>query len=196
MIRESALADPFPPRTVTLPEMLDGPSDHQFRQTIYRFVQASGRLADCREGFAREMGLTGNQYVVLMSVAYQQGDTGVGIAAIAANIGLAPTHATTEVGRLVRKGLLDKQPSPVDKRGVLIKLTEQGRTAVTEVSKVVRIVNDLLFQDIDGTELKTLLSLSERLVRNSERALAELRVIGTRHEFSMADKPATTKDRK
>ncbi|KAA0969483.1 winged helix-turn-helix transcriptional regulator [Aureimonas fodinaquatilis] len=178
------MADVFPPRTVSLPDMLSNNTDHHFRQSIYRFVQAAGRLADCREGFAREMGLTGTQFMVLMSVAYMQGEEGVGIAAIAGNIGLAPTHATTEVGRLVRKGLLNKRPSPVDRRGVLINLTAAGKSAVSDVIKIVRTINDILFQDVDGEELKVLLSVSEKLVRNSERALAELRLISSRHEFS------------
>src|SRR5690606_39014683 len=115
---ESVLSKPFPPPTVSLPEMLQEQTDHQFRLSIYRFVQAASRLGDCREGFAREIGLTASQFLVLMSVAYEQGEQGVSIAAIAANVGLAATHATTEVGRLVRKGLLDKRPSPFDRRGV------------------------------------------------------------------------------
>lgn len=179
------MAESFPPRTVSLPEMIIDQTDRRFRKAIYRFVEAASRLGDCREGFAREMGLTGSQYLVIMSVAYQQEEEGVGIASIATDIGLAATHATTEVGRLVRKGLLDKRPNPHDGRAVLVRLTKEGRREVEMVTQTVRVVNDILFQDISGDELKVLVSISERLIRNSERALAELRVV--RHAKSASE---------
>lgn len=167
---------PFPPLTVSLPEMLEGQTDHRFRKAIYRFIEAANRMGDCRESFADEMELTGTQFLVMMSVAYQQGEAGIKIASIAADIGLASTHATTEVGRLVRKGLLDKRPNPDDGRAVLVKLTRRGEGEVEKVSHIIRVVNDILFQDISRSELKIFTSLSERLIQNSERALAELRV--------------------
>lgn len=175
---------PFPPLTVSLPQMLDGANDQQFRQAIYRIVQAASRLGDCREGFAREIGLTGNQYLVLMSIAHLQRDEGIGIASVAVHVGLAASHVTTDVGRLVRKGLLRKRPSPVDKRAVLVSLTAEGEATVHKISKVIRVVNDILFQSISREELEQARIVSEKLVRNSERAIAELRLIHTRHQFS------------
>lgn len=37
---------------------------------------------------------------------------------------------TNRVDRLVRRGWVERQPSPVDRRGVLVRLTARGRSAV------------------------------------------------------------------
>ena len=49
---------------------------------------------------------------VLIGAAYAQGRDGVSIRSLADHIQLAPTHVTTEVGRLIRKGLLMKKINP------------------------------------------------------------------------------------
>ena len=77
-----------------------------FRQSLYLMVFAFSRLQTCREAFGRALGLTGTQFAVLIGTAYRQGHEGVSIRALADHIQLAPTHVTTEVGRLIGKGLL------------------------------------------------------------------------------------------
>lgn len=172
-----APADPFPPSTVSRPDYLLDGSDAWFRRVLYRFIQSADRLQRCREGFGQEAGLTGNQYIVLMGVSYLGQNGGVTIAALAAHVGLAAPHVTTEVGRLLRRGLLHKRPNHEDKRSVLVSLTDAGRDLVRDVIEVVTPTNDLLFNGIDRAELETLLAVSEKLVRNAEVALAHLRVL-------------------
>ncbi|MEH2583551.1 DNA-binding MarR family transcriptional regulator [Nitrobacteraceae bacterium AZCC 2161] len=150
------------------------------RDTIYRLVQALGRLVACREAFGRQLGLTGSQFTVLVGVAYRQGPDGIAIAPLAIHIGLAATHVTTEVGRLVRKGLLIKRPNKVDKRSVLIMLSPKGEAAVRAVTPVVRRINDLLLAGISASELEASSTFANSLLHNSEQALAELKVIETK----------------
>jgi len=149
------------------------------RDTIYRLVQALSRLVACREAFGKQLGLTGSQFTVLIGVAYRQGESGIAIASLANHIGLAATHVTTEVGRLIRKGLLSKRPNSLDKRSVLITLSARGEQAVRDVAPVVSSINDHLFKGIDRNELEAVNSFAGRLLQNSEYALAEIRVIET-----------------
>ena len=106
------------PRTVSHAALLSGGSDEPFRQTLYLMVLAFGRLQTCREAFGRAMSLTGSQFAVLIGTAYRQQTDGVSIRALADHVQLAPTHVTTEVGRLIRKGLLTKRVNARDRRGV------------------------------------------------------------------------------
>lgn len=177
------MSSSFPPRTVTLPAMLENGADHRFRLSLYRFIEAASRLGECREGFAREMGLTANQFLVVMSVAYLQSERGISISAIAANIGLAATHVTTEVGKLVRLGLLRKRPNDEDRRSVLVSLTEKGAAAVDSIAGTMQTVNDILFRGISGANLDLVRQVCERLVHNSEYALVELRMARMRQEM-------------
>lgn len=174
-LAKAAADAPFPPVSISRADYLRDGSDGWFREVLYRMIQSADALHRCREGFGQEIGLTGNQYLVLMGVAYLAGDQGVGIAALAAHIGLAAPHVTTEVGRLTRRGLLRKAPNPADRRGVLVSLQPEGRATVARVIALVRPINDLLFDGIGVQEIEIARSVAERLVGNAERALAELR---------------------
>lgn len=164
-----------PPATISAEEFLREGSDEAFREVIYAMVLGLGRLLACRELFGRYLGLTGSQFAVLIGVAYRQGAEGVAIRDLAAHVLLAPTHVTNEVGRLMRRGLLDKVPSPVDRRSVLVSLTAEGEAAVARIAPLVRDANDLLFAGIRPAELEQAGSVMRRLAENSEQALSELR---------------------
>jgi DNA-binding MarR family transcriptional regulator len=165
-----------PPLTVSHTQLLSDGSDNNFRQLIYLFVEVLGRLATCRDAFGRAMELTGSQFAVLIGAAYRQGEDGVTIKQLSLYVHLAPTHVTTEVGRLLRKGLLNKAAGSDDKRSVRVSLTPAGEKAVISVSSFVLRVNDLLFQDVTAADLAAANALFTKLSRNSEFAIAELKV--------------------
>jgi DNA-binding MarR family transcriptional regulator len=155
--------------------MLVAGSDLQFREMIYRMVFAFDRMASFREAFGRHLSLTGSQFIVLIGVAYQQGSEGVSIRALADHTRLAATHVTTEVGRLMNKGLLTKSANARDRRGVLVRLTPKGEAAIRHVNPLLRRVNDCLFQDVTREDFSVVARFFVTYALNSENALAEIR---------------------
>ena len=164
-----------PPPTVSHGALLVAGSDVAFRETLYLMVLAFGRLIACREAFGRALGLTGSQFAVLFGVAYRQGPDGVSIRRLAEHVQLASTHVTTEVGRLVRKGLLVKATNQRDRRVVLVRLSRQGEVAVRRVAPFLRRVNDCLFQGVSRRDVAALDRFLRLFARNGEHALAEIR---------------------
>jgi MarR family transcriptional regulator, organic hydroperoxide resistance regulator len=164
------------PPTISRRDYFKDGSDDSFRDALYRLVQALSRLLVCRDAFGRQLSLTGSQFTVLIGVAYRQGDTGITIASLANYIGLAATHVTTEVGRLIRKDLLIKRPNKCDGRSVLISLSPKGEAAVVAVLPMVRKINDLLFKNIDRKQFDTMNQFAKVLLTNAEYAIAEIRV--------------------
>jgi len=164
-----------PPATVTLPAMLAAGSDLSFRETIYRMAFAYSRMASFREAFGRHLSLTASQFVVLIGTAYRQGSEGVSIRALSDHTQLAATHVTTEVGRLIGKGLLTKSANTRDRRGVLVRLTPKGEAAIRDVNPLLRRVNDCLFQNISREEFAVVARFLSTYALNSENALAEIR---------------------
>jgi DNA-binding MarR family transcriptional regulator len=164
-----------PPLTVSHRDLLSDGEDVAFRRSLYLMVLALSRLQTCREAFGRALGLTGSQFAVLIGTAYQQHDDGVSVRALADHIQLAATHVTTEVGRLIAKGLLTKSVNRHDRRGVLIRLSARGEAAVREVAPFVRRVNDLLFAGVSRKDFATVSTFLTRFAANSEEALDELR---------------------
>jgi len=163
------------PLTVSHPELLTAGHDEGFRETLYLMVLALGRLLTCREAFGRALGLTGSQFAVLIGTAYQQRSSGVTIRTLADHVMLAPPHVTTEVGRLIRKGLLVKRPNKDDGRSVLVSLSPRGEAALIELAPFLRRVNDLLFQNVSRHDFDLVSKFFRTFSLNTEYALAEIR---------------------
>jgi DNA-binding MarR family transcriptional regulator len=164
-----------PPATVSLPAMLVAGDDVSFRETLYRMVFAFSRLVSCREAFGRLLSLTASQFIVLIGTAYRQGSEGVTIRSLADHTQLAATHVTTEVGRLMEKGLLTKSANMRDRRSVLVRLTPKGEAAIREINPLLRRVNDCLFANISRDDFAVVARFLSTFALNSENALAEIR---------------------
>jgi len=163
-----------PPLSVSHRALLLQGKDEVFRDLIYSMVLSFGRLLSCREAFGREIGLTGSQYTVLIGVAHRQGSQGVSIRALAEHVLLASTHVTTEVGRLIRKGLLQKRPNRDDRRSVLVSLSPRGKCVLAGLAPFLRQINDTLFQDIGHAEFDSLGQILQRFTRNTEAAMLQI----------------------
>ena len=164
-----------PPVTITLPPMLVSGGDVAFREALYLMALAFGRLHSFREAFGRALTLTGSQFIVLIGTAYRQGRDGVSIRALSDHTQLAATHVTTEVGRLIGKGLLTKSANTRDRRGVLVRLSPKGEAAIRDINPLLRRVNDLLFQNVSREDFATVSQFLSTFALNSEYALAEIR---------------------
>ena len=163
------------PHTVSHVALLKNGGDEAFRQTLYLMVLAFGRLQSCREAFGRAMALTGPQFAVMIGTAYRQKADGVSIRELADHVQLAASHVTTEVGRLIRKGLLIKRPNARDRRGVLVRLSRRGEAALLGVAPLVRAVNDLLFRNVTRKDFAVISRFLRMFALNTELALAEIR---------------------
>jgi DNA-binding MarR family transcriptional regulator len=82
---------------------------------------------------------------------------------------------TTEVGKLIGKGLLTKSVNVRDRRGVLVRLTPAGEKAICEVTPLVRRVNDVLFQHVTAKDLTTIAEFLTALSLNCDYAAVEVR---------------------
>ena len=164
-----------PPVTVTLPPMLVAGGDVAFREALYLMALAFGRLQSFRQAFGRELSLTASQFIVLIGTAYRQGRDGVTIRALADHTQLAATHVTTEVGRLIEKGLLTKSANARDRRSVLVRLSPKGEDAVRAINPLLRRVNDRLFQNVTREEFAVVSRFLSKFALNGEFALAEVR---------------------
>ncbi|MGV6871794.1 MarR family winged helix-turn-helix transcriptional regulator [Pseudochelatococcus sp. B33] len=165
-----------PPATTSRQSFLQNGSDQGFREAIYIMVMALDGLLKCRDIFGKELGLTGSQFAVLIGTAYRQGAEGVTVRDLAEHVRLAAPHVTTEVGRLIRLGLLTKCPHSSDRRSVLVSLTPAGEEAVLRVSPLVRQVNDILFDTISAEDLTHVVNVMRTLALNAERVFAQMRL--------------------
>lgn len=173
-----------PPLSISQRALLRDGSDEAFREMIYLMVLSLGRLQVCREAFGRRIGLTGSQFAVLIGTSHRQGGEGVTIRDLARHVQLADTHVTTEVRRLMRRGLLSKQPNPDDGRSVRVSLTPRGRRALEDLAPYLRGVNDILFRQISRSEFEALLAFFRKFAANTEAALASIGALSSGRRFA------------
>jgi DNA-binding MarR family transcriptional regulator len=164
-----------PAASVTHEAMLVDGNDEKFRRMLYLGRLFADRLALFREAIGRTIGLSGNQYVILLSTSHAQSFGGVTVRDVARYTLMASTHVTTQAGALIRKGLLRKQPNSEDGRSVLLSLTPKGEKAMMTIAKMRQEFNDAFFVDVSRASMLAAAELLEQVTANSERALPLLR---------------------
>ena len=164
---------PLPP-TVSAPALLPGGTDARFRQLVYDLFTVSVRMGAVRDALARDLGVTGPQYSILMAVARLAGAAGAGgvpVGRVADQLHVTGAFVTVETGKLVRKGLVRKAPNPKDGRSVLLRLSERGAERLERLAPKVSAVNDRFFGGLDRGDFETLARAASALVRRSDDAV-------------------------
>ncbi|MGE0734322.1 MAG: MarR family winged helix-turn-helix transcriptional regulator [Alphaproteobacteria bacterium] len=160
-----------PPLSVSRPALLDAGRDDRFREMIYGLFTAGARFGGIREAFGREIGITGAQYFVLIATAHHAAGEGIGIRTLADYLHVASSHVTTEVGKLVRAGLLAKRANPNDGRGVLVSVTEKGRAGLALLAPFRQAVNDILFRDLSRHDFSVMAEFIGKFIASTEAAV-------------------------
>jgi DNA-binding MarR family transcriptional regulator len=138
------------------------------------------QLTALRAHLARRLGVSEPEYRVFLAIAQLQGETGVNVAAVARHLMVAGAFVTMIVQRLAKSGYVEKKPSKIDRRGVLLRLSARGARLMAAFAGEPKAINDELFCDIDRHEFTVLCDLARRIVAGGERALivSRLRELG------------------
>jgi DNA-binding MarR family transcriptional regulator len=75
--------------------------------------------------------------------------------AIADHLHVAAAYITTEVARLVDKGMLTKKPDRFDRRAVAVELTPASQQLLSRLGPMLRDINDPLLAGISVRDLDT-----------------------------------------
>lgn len=170
--RKSAFA---PELSVSHEAMLIDGKDEVFRNVLFLTRLFADRLLMFREAIAKSAGLSGNQYVILLSIAHSQGEGGVAVRDVAHYTLMASTHVTTQAGALIRKGLVSKRPNHQDGRSVLLVLTAKGERVMYSIAALRRQFNDAFFEGVSRNSLLVAQKMLNQISDNSEQALPLLR---------------------
>jgi DNA-binding MarR family transcriptional regulator len=165
---------PAKPLTVSRPELLAGGSDAQFRAFVHGMLAFAARLESVRDGFAAQLGLTGIQYTILISISHLHSDGEVTVGAVAGHLHLSGAFVTTETGKLLRLGLITKVQDLKDRRRVCLGVTSQGRELLADLLPVQVQVNDALFEFLSAEQFQAIGPMVDRIVACGERAISLL----------------------
>jgi MarR family transcriptional regulator, organic hydroperoxide resistance regulator len=160
-----------PALSVSHESMLVAGDDEAFRHVLFLSRMFADRLATFRDMVAKQIDLSGNQYAIFLAIAHSQKDCGVTVREVAHYALMASTHVTTQVGALIRKGLVQKKPNKEDGRSVLLSLTQKGEKAMEQIAPMRREFNDAFFVHVSRSSLLAVSKFFEQVTANTENAL-------------------------
>ena len=162
------------PPTVSRDALMERGSDRRFRVLVQDLFTIATRMESVREHFGRWMGISGPQYSLMVAIAHMQGTDGVNVGAVARALHVSSAFIASESGKLARRGLLSKRPSPQDRRGVLLSVAPAGRSKIDGISRQIRAVNDLFFGVLNSASFVAVSSAAGTLVESSVNAIQYL----------------------
>ena len=157
----------------------DAGSDRGFRDLIYDLISLTGLIRNNQERFARYIGVTRPQCLMLLLISDGRYPT---VGDIAARLEVSSPFVTAEVGKLVATGLVTKVANDQDRRSALLELTEAGRARVHDLGPLRRRTNDLMFMSVTAEDAERLRQIVHSLLVDGHSALHELEAPRRRNE--------------
>ena len=118
---------------------------------ISRIKQVGGRLFDRMLSEADVDAFNGAQGRILYILWQKDGLT---ISQISAQTSLANTTLTSMLDRMERSGLITRQPSPTDRRALLICLTGKARQLQRDYDRISQQMNNLYYDGFSEEEIQ------------------------------------------
>jgi len=168
---EGAIEEQFPPLSTSLDGFVKNGSDREFRQLIYSMLSFSTLMLRSREHFAAYIGVTGPQYS-MMAVIAEAGQATVGH--IADRMHVASPFVTAEIGKLIKKNIVEKSRNEIDRRSVILTLTTKGKNLIRELATLRRKTNDMMYRSLTKDRARALTEIMHALIADANGALHEL----------------------
>lgn len=103
-----------------------------FTELILETFRFNGRLLSSGDRLTKPVGLTSSRWQVLGAIEAQS----LSVAQIARNMGLARQNVQRLADALEKEHILEYAPNPDHKRAKLVRLTDRGRSALTELGEL------------------------------------------------------------
>jgi DNA-binding MarR family transcriptional regulator len=132
-------------------------------ETCINFLVSCAQ-SSVQQAFRRKLNafdLTPGQYMILCCL--WESSEPLSPTQISQAVHLDTSTITGVLDRLTYKNLLERVPSPADRRTLLINLTDAGRLLQTDVSRVINEANEEVLKDFTDSERELLLSYLVRL---------------------------------
>jgi DNA-binding MarR family transcriptional regulator len=160
------------PLTVTRPELLNDGTDRDFRKLVHNIFAFMARHETIRDGHARQIGLAGVEYTILISIGHLGIDGDVNVKTIADHLHMSGAFVTTVTSKLQTLGLIEKTQDSVDRRRISLAITEKGKALLRQLAPYQREINDVEFGPLSREDFQAVSRILEALIASSDKAFA------------------------
>ena len=120
----------------------------------------ANRSLERLEEICRTEGITHSQYVALWTLCLADDpDAGIPLGSVADGLLNRASDTTRLIDRLERAGLAERLPNPADRRGVLVRATEDGRRRFAALTPQIQEFHAGQWANLTGREVEDLRTL-------------------------------------
>jgi DNA-binding MarR family transcriptional regulator len=164
--------------TTSLPALLDGSSDADFRELIALLYATSGRLQAMRRDLAKALGVSVAEFSVLTALMYlERHEERIRVRTVADHLRVSGAQVTAIIRKLQSGGWVDKANDPNDNRAVSLTLTDQTHDRLAAFAPHLRAVNDRWFDGASTEEITAVGVFLRRMIQQYEGANLKARDI-------------------
>jgi len=140
------------------------------RRFAWEIASIGVHLEEIRVFWARTLGISGPQWMILTAIADLDKEDGVAVNAVSRMLHVDPSFVTTQSKLLEKKGFLRRKPSPSDARVVLMSLTDKTCKQLAGLAAQQEALAEFVFDEFSDRELTDLIGKLGALKNRLEKA--------------------------
>ncbi|MET4754510.1 MarR family transcriptional regulator [Bradyrhizobium sp. RT11b] len=151
-------------------------SDKAAMDFIWNIAAIHSQLEEIHKGWARLLGITEPQWLILMAIGELDEGRGASGIAVANKLRIHAPFVTTQTKLLETLELVTRAPSPEDARFVQMSLTEKARVEIAKLSIKRQALNATMFEGLDQPSIEYLNKRLSLLAKNTRLASQKLSI--------------------
>ena len=140
------------------------------RRLTWVIASINVHLEELRYFWAKTLGISGPQWMILMALADMDRDEGVPVNVVSKKLHVDSSFITTQSKLLEKKGFLRRKTSTEDARIVQMSLTDKTYKHLAGLASQQEALNDFIFAELDDEQLDRLTDKLAMLEGRLEKA--------------------------
>jgi DNA-binding MarR family transcriptional regulator len=146
------------------------------RQFAWTVASINFYLQEIRYFWAKALGISGPQWMILMALADMDKGEGASVKAVSKMLHVDPSFVTTQSKLLEKKGFVRRRSSDEDARVVQMSLTDKTYKQIANLAARQDELNEFIFAEMDSRELVELTGKLAQLKTRLEKASVKVAV--------------------
>jgi len=147
-----------------------GKNQDLVRQFAWAVASINVHLQEIRYFWAKALGISGPQWMILMALADLDQGEGVSVKVVSKMLHVDPSFVTTQWKLLEKKGFMRRRTSGDDARVVQMSLTDKTYKHIASLASQQQALNDFIFAEFGDRELTELTAKLTSLKNRLEKA--------------------------
>ena len=165
---------PSPPHRAKKAASISEDDQGLVRRFAWEIDAINVHLEEVRQFWARTLGISGPQWMILTALADLDEENGVAVNAVAKMLHVDPSFVTTQSKLLEKRGLLRRRPSTTDARVVEMSLSDKTRKHFANLLEQQKSLHAFIFEEFDNRKLQALVDGLAALKARLEKARVKL----------------------